>query len=148
LDWRSSREGESIESFFTRALKDDTEKVDEGISFPWVIESRSDWGQLPGVHRNVGTLQKDWAVIKSSELPPDFCIAVRGHRGWSRDPEAVATYSLAVSFESLGNEIQIYEPLRIAVLDLQSELELETEPEATVELELEEGAGPSLPAPS
>jgi hypothetical protein len=138
LDWKSSREGESIESFFTRALKDDSEKVDEGTSFPWVIESRSDWGQLPGVHRNVGTLQKDWAVIKSSELPPDFCIAVRGHRGWSRDPEAVATYALTVSFESLGNEIQIYEPLRTAVLDLQSELELETETEATVELELEE----------
>jgi hypothetical protein len=135
LDWKASREGESIEAFFTRALRDESDKVDEGRSFPWIVESRSDWGRLPGVHRNSGTLQKDWAVISSNELPENFCIAIRGHRGWSRDPEAVATYALTVSFESLGREIRIYEPLRTSILELQADLEAETETEVAIELE-------------
>jgi hypothetical protein len=39
----------------------------------------------------------------------------------------VANYSLAVTFEIIGKEIQIYEPLRTAVLKLQSEIEAEVE---------------------
>lgn len=127
LDWLSSRKGESIDAFLTRALKTEAEAEDEGTSFGWVIGSRANWGRLPGVHRNASTVQKDWATVKSNALPEDFCIAVRGHRGWSRDPEAVATYALAVSFEIVGKEIPIYEPLRTAVLELQAQLEAESE---------------------
>lgn len=127
LDWLSSRKGESIDAFLTRALKTEAEAGDEGTSFGWVIGSRANWGRLPGVHRNASTVQKDWATVKSNALPEDFCIAVRGHRGWSRDPEAVATYALAVSFEIVGKEIPIYEPLRTAVLELQTQLEAESE---------------------
>jgi hypothetical protein len=90
-----------------------------------MVAAHSDWGQIPSVRRNIGTLQKDWTVIKSNALPEDFCIAVRGHKGWSYDPESSASYVITVTLESLGERIQIYEPLRIAINELQSEIELE-----------------------
>jgi hypothetical protein len=66
-------------------------------------------------------------------LPNDFCIAVVGHQGWSHDPDSTAHYTLAVTFEILGQEISIYEPLRTAVIELQ-EIEAEVEAEAEVEV--------------
>ncbi|MCC9608577.1 hypothetical protein LOC69_22125 [Blastopirellula sp. JC733] len=95
-----------------------------------MIHARSSDGQIPKVRRNIGTVQKDWAIIKSNQLPQDFCIAVRGHKGWSTDPENVANYTLVVTFEIVGQEIPIYDPFRIAVEDLKVELgisELEAE---------------------
>lgn len=134
LDWLSNKKGESRESFLTRALKSAGERVQEGSSFGWTLETRSNRG-LPDVWRNRGTVQKDWAVVKSNALPEHFCIAVQGHKGWSRDPESVARYSMAVTFEILGKEISIYEPLRTALLELQSEIESEIELEVTEEAE-------------
>ncbi len=101
----------------------------------WMIESRSNWGTIPDIRRNIGTVQKDWAIIKSNALPEDLCIAVRGHQGWSHDPESVAIYTLAVTFEIVGQEIPIYEPLRTAVLALQTEVEAELEAELEMEIE-------------
>lgn len=66
-------------------------------------------------NRNSGTVQKDWAVVKSNTLPDQLCIAVVGHQGWSRDPDSTARYALAVSFEVVGQEVAIYEPLNVAV---------------------------------
>lgn len=134
LDWISNRRGESFEAFLTRALKDDDDTIQQGTSFGWTIERQSDKGRLPGVRRTVGTVQKDWAVLKSNQLPKDFCIAVRGHKGWSHDPEAAARYCVAVSFEIVGQEIPIYDPLRVAVQELQAEV-AEVEAEAEVEIE-------------
>ena len=130
LDWISNRKGESIEAFLTRAMKSDDAPVKEGAgALGWTIESRGNWGRLQNVRRNVGTVQKDWAVVKSNALPDDFCIAVRGHQGWCRDSESVANYTLAVTFDLIGEEIPIYEPLRTAVLDLESQVESEVEAE-------------------
>jgi len=89
---------------------------------------------LPDIRRSVGTVQKDWALVKSNALPQDFCIAVRGHRGWSRDPESAAAYSLVVTFDIVGQEIPIYEPLRVAVEELQAEL-AEVEAEERIEVQ-------------
>jgi hypothetical protein len=75
--------------------------------------------------------------VKSHALPEDLCIAVRGHQGWSRDPDSVATYSLVVTLEIVGQEIQIYEPLRAAVDDLRAEVEGEVEAELELETPLE-----------
>jgi hypothetical protein len=125
VDWVSNRRGESREAFLTRALREGTFIQDEGSSFGWTIEARSDWGQIPSVPRGIGTLQKDWALLKSNALPEDFCIAVRGHRGWSNDPDSSASYALTVTLEIVGKEIQIYEPLRTAVNELQAELGVE-----------------------
>jgi hypothetical protein len=135
LDWLSNRRGESLDDFLTRALKGDEDTIEEGTSFGWAIENRGQWGRIPDIRRSVGTVQKDWALVRSNALPQDLCIAVRGHRGWSRDPEAAARYALAVSFEIVSQEISIYEPLRTAVLELQAEVEAQVDTEATVEVE-------------
>jgi hypothetical protein len=129
VDWRTNRREESVEAFMSRLLKteEDTIQEGDGTSFRWVLNSRTDLGELEGVRRDVGTAQKDWCTVKSNALPENFCIGVRGHRGWSHDPDSVANYSLAVTFEIIGKEIQIYEPLRTAVLELQSEIEAEVE---------------------
>jgi hypothetical protein len=130
LDWMSNRKGEQIDSFVSRTTKDDDTVVREGTSFPWAINTRSSDGQITDVRRSVGTIQKDWAYVPSNALPENFCIAVRGHKGWSKDPDNTANYTLAVSIEIVGKEIAIYDPLRIAVDELQAELgveEIETE---------------------
>lgn len=132
LDWMSNRKDESLEAFISRAVKDEDPAIREGQSFGWAISARSSDGQIADVRRSIGTVQKDWAHIKSNALPEDFCIAVRGHKGWSKDPDNTASYTLAVTFEIVGKEIEIYEPLRTAVLELQTELgvgEIESEAE-------------------
>lgn len=55
-----------------------------------------------------------------------------GHEGWSKDPDSAARYALAVSFEVVGREIAIYDGLRVAVEELQSELETGIEVEIGV----------------
>ena len=129
VDWRSNRLGESVDAFLSRALRTESETVREGdgTGIKWTLGARADWGDVQGIRRDAGTVQKDWADVNSNALPEDLCIAVRGHQGWSRDPDSKAAYTLAVSLEILGKEIQIYEPLRTAVLELQNEIEAETE---------------------
>ena len=134
VDWMSNRLGESLDTFVGRALKDEEEQEKEGSSSGWTLENNAVWGQLKGVRRNVGTVQKDWTTLRSHQLPEDLCIAVRGHKGWSNDPEAAARYALVVSFESLGQKIAVYEPIRTAVLELQQELSVES---GIIELEVD-----------
>lgn len=127
-DWRSSKMGESFESFKNRVLKDRIKSDDGEGEIPWLLRERDDWGSVEGVKRNVGTLQKDWAVLKSYELPIDFCIAVVGHRGWDKDPDAFAKYSLVVSFEAVTKDLEIYEMIRVAleVPEIETEVEVKT----------------------
>jgi len=138
VDWKSSRLGESITSFRVRALKEAEvgDNPQPGSTLPWVLQEKSDDGFIRDTKRNNGTVQKDWAVVKSNALPKDFCVAVVGHEGWSRDPDSTASYSLAVTFEILGQEIAIYDALRTAVIELQ-ELEAEAGIEE-IEAEAEE----------
>jgi len=99
----------------------------------WTLDEQDNYGILRDVRRSIGTLQKDWTTIKSNQLPRDFCVAVRGHKGWSRDPEASARYALVVSFEIVRQEIPIYEHLRVALAELRAEVE-----EVEIEVPLEE----------
>jgi hypothetical protein len=137
LDWLSNRKDEPLDSFVSRLVKDEEDEViREGTSFAWAISSSTSTGQIADVRRSIGTVQKDWAYIRSNALPENFCIAVRGHKGWSKDPDNTANYTLAVTFEVVGKEIAIYDLLRIAVEELQSDLgigELEAEAEIDVE---------------
>jgi hypothetical protein len=135
LDWISSGRGEPFSDFVDRAMATENDAPTSPGALGWMIESRSNWGTIPEIRRNIGTVQKDWTVIKSNALPDDLCIAVRGHQGWSHDPESVATYTLAVTFEIVGKEIPIYEPLRTAILALQTEVEAESEAELEMEIE-------------
>lgn len=135
VDWKSSKLGESLSSFRARVLKHEEaeENAATGDTLRWTLATRSDHGDVEGAKRSSGTVQKDWAVVKSFQLPDTFCIAVMGHRGWSKDPDSEARYSLAVSFEVIGREIPIYDDLRVAVEELQAELEAEAEVEVDVE---------------
>jgi hypothetical protein len=107
-----------------------------GSVLPWTLHESSNWGFIRNTKRSSGTVQKDWAVVKSNALPDNFCIAVVGHPGWSHDPDSGARYVLAVTFEILGQEIGIYEPLRTAVIELQIELDAEAELESEAEVEV------------
>ncbi|AWM40257.1 Subtilase family protein [Gemmata obscuriglobus] len=133
LDWKSSNQGEPLEAFRRRAIKTETEDEGAGAPFAWVVGSSANHGTVRGVSRSAGTVQKDWAIVKSNALPEDFCIAVVGHEGWSKDPDSAATYTLAVSVEMVGKEIPIYERLRVSVDNLRAEVEVETEVEAEIE---------------
>jgi hypothetical protein len=137
VDWKSSKLGEGINDFRVRALKEEENDGEPlpGSVLPWTLQEKSDAGWIRNTRRNSGTVQKDWAVVKSNTLPDHFCIAVVGHPGWSHDPDSAARYALAVTFESLGQEIAIYEPLRTAIIELQAQVETEIEGEAEVEID-------------
>jgi len=125
-DWISSRKEEGLDAFLTRALKGD-DKVDEGSSFGWSLEARGQWGSIPGARRNIGTVQKDWATVKSNQLPSDMCFAIRGHKGWSKDPDASARYVFAVTIEVEDEEIPIYDSLKVSLGELESELGIDVQ---------------------
>jgi len=120
LDWEASRPGESAQRFLTRMQHGGK---GQGDNFRWMISSRSDWGEAKGTARHNGTLQKDWAVMNSYELPSEFSIAVRAHPGWNHREEAgAARYCLAVSFEALDLELPVYSSIR-AVNVVETEVE-------------------------
>lgn len=131
LDWKSSKKGERFETFKARALKDfeGGDGADEG-NVSWTLGNRMERdGLTPGVTRRNGTVQKDWAIVDSHELPDVFGIVVRGHKGWDRrNPEATARFALAVSFEALGSAVNLYESIREAI-----EAEVQA-PEAVIEV--------------
>ncbi len=137
LDWMSNRRGESLSAFEARAIKEsdqgqnilgiadvgangETPRTDDAI--PWTLGAKEGHGSIRGVARGNGTVQKDWALLKLHQLPEMFCIAVRGHKGWNQDPSAEGRYALAVSFEVLGQEVEIYEEIRIALGELTIEV--------------------------
>ncbi|MFO0804418.1 MAG: S8 family peptidase [Gemmataceae bacterium] len=128
LEWKASKLGQSVEDFRSKALKDQDKPdgVAEGTTLPWTLGAQSNHG-ISGAKRNAGTVQKDWAVVKSYKLPDHFCVAVIAHKGWNNDPDATARYSLAVTFEVVNQEIKIYDDLMAAVHSLQQEIDLETE---------------------
>lgn len=107
LDWIASKKGESLDDFRARAMKgfgiaEDSDAMD------WMLHEQRDWGVLRGVHRRAGTVQKDWVVLKAYELPATFAVAVRGHNGWSEDPNSTARFALAVTVEAETCPVPIY----------------------------------------
>ncbi len=128
LEWKCSRLGQSVEDFRSKALKDQ-EKPDNqptGTTLPWTLGAQAKHG-IEGARRNAGTVQKDWAVVKSYKLPDHFCIAVIAHKGWNNDPDATARYALAVTFEVVNKEVKIYDDLMVAIHNLRQEIEAEAE---------------------
>jgi hypothetical protein len=119
LDWTTSRIDEPFVSFRDYVISSiegeekfydsDERKMYEG--YPWKIKSKSDNG-VKGLTRSNSTIQKDWAIIKSFQLPPEISIAVRAHKGWDKNAEAIP-YALIVSLEVLGVKVPIYEQIRI-----------------------------------
>ena len=135
VDWKTSKLGEGLNDFRKRVIKGVETEGDPlpGSILPWTIHEMPHAGIVRDFKRNSGTVQKDWAIVKSNTLPEDFCIAVMGHQGWSKDPDSEAHYTLAVTIEIVGQEINIYDPLRTAVLELQEQVETQVG-EAEVEV--------------
>lgn len=59
------------------------------------------------------TLQKDWAIVESNKLGQEFCVAVTAHQGWDNNPETEIPYAIAVSFESINKDVEVYESIRV-----------------------------------
>jgi len=111
VDWKSSKRNETFETFRARALKDiESQSEGDAGTFSWTLGGkRQRDGATDGVSRNNGTVQKDWAIVDSYELPEIFGVVVRGHKGWdSLNKEAVAKFALIVSFEVLHAELPVY----------------------------------------
>jgi hypothetical protein len=119
LDWISSKVGEPFEDFKDYVLKeieDEETAYDKDLrngmtGWNWKIKSNTA-GAVNGISRTNSTVQKDWTIIKSHELPSDLSFAVRGHKGWDKSNGEIS-YSLAVSIEILNSNLEIYESIRI-----------------------------------
>ena len=120
LDWVSSNLREPLAQFTARMwttaqMPDDpvgTEPID------WMLSDRGNTGGAANVRRK-GTLQKDWATVSGFDLPDSFALAVRGHRGWNAgDADATAKFALAVSIEAYDPEVEVYEPVHVALDEL------------------------------
>lgn len=132
LDWTSSKLGENFDEFSNHALKQERGSLrritdtDNGRVIQWKIRERIDYGDVAGFNRNQSSLQKDWVILKSHQLPEELSFAVRGHKGWDKDFEEVP-YAFTVSIEILGAEIPIYETIRIEnpiEVDIENEIPL------------------------
>ena len=127
LDWTSSKIGESYDKFKDFALKEinsaqtsyDKEERRKLSSFNWNIKNRIDTGSVQDISRTNSSLQKDWTILKSYELPEEINFAICGHKGWDKNKLEVP-YAFTVSLEILGADIPIYNELRI-----ENEIEIE-----------------------
>ncbi len=124
IDWKTSKLGEDANAFLKRALKEaDLGAVgDTGSVLNWTLSDRKDSGEITSTRRNLGSVQKDWAYVSGDELPKDFCIAVIGHPGWDRRLEASAPYALCVTFDVLGENIDLHNDIEVALDELRLEL--------------------------
>lgn len=128
LDWSSSKLGEPINEFNQFAFKEmdgeatqyDKEKRKAFGRINWKIGAKIDSGNVNNFSNSNNTIQKDWAIVKSYELSEEIGFIVRGHKGWDKDKEEVP-YALVVSIEVLGENIPIYESIRI-----ENGIEIET----------------------
>lgn len=128
LDWTSSKIDEPFDKFRDYILKEinysktfyDKEERKKLSSFNWNVKDRIDHGTVQDISRSNGSLQKDWTIIKSYELPEEMSFAIRGHKGWDKNKMEIP-YAVTVSFEILGADIPIYEELRI-----ENEIEIES----------------------
>ena len=119
LTWRTSGRNEDRQSFLRRVMQQAVEvgteaDVNKGDPIPWMIRERNDWGHIKDFSRDRGTVQKDWASVKSYELPKTFSIAVIGHKGWSALGDDIVPYSLVVSFEAVNQDVPLYSWISVA----------------------------------
>jgi hypothetical protein len=126
MDWESSKKGETLDGFVNFAISQihgyetQYDKARSNLdTWNWKIGDRKNRGEVESMRRNDSTAQKDWAIIKSFDLPEELCFSVRGHRGWDNNREAIP-YAFVISLEMLGKEMEVYEAIRI-----ENEIEIE-----------------------
>lgn len=118
LDWTCSKKNESRQDFESRIFEANSSGQNDG-QFPWMIHEQQNWGIARNFARPRQSLQKDWCIVKASQLNDEFCIAVRGRKGWGSLFKA--KYALAISFEAIDQDIELYEYIR-----LSNQIEVET----------------------
>src|SRR5699024_10291950 len=102
---KSSKLEDDYESFRNNTLKElEGEKLEKPGSKPdgtikWKIRERNNWG-IPDINRNNSSLQKDWVILKSYQLPKTLYFSVNAHKGWDTNKEPIP-YALVVSLEIL-----------------------------------------------
>ncbi len=125
LDWEASRLGEPANVFLNRMQNGGS---GAGSNIPWTLHTQANFGEVEETTRGRGTLQKDWAVIDSYDLPAEFSIAVRAHLGWNHREEAgLARYCLVVTFEAVDMDLPLY-----AQVETQNRVEIETETQVRI----------------
>lgn len=115
LDWKCSAKGQAEDAFRNELFLTGDEDRSYDAYFPWKLRNYDNRGVIRGASRNRGTLQKDWTIVKSHDLPEDFLIGVVGHPGWDNANQYPANFALVVSFEAVNNDIEIYEDVRVLV---------------------------------
>ncbi|MFO0795687.1 MAG: S8 family peptidase [Candidatus Brocadiaceae bacterium] len=133
LDWESSKLNENYDQFVNRVLKgreEPEEIAEDQNSIKWFIRERKDWSKIKDLRRQDSTIQKSWCIIKSYQLPEILSIAVIGHKGWECDLSEKVPYSIAVSFEVLNANINVYEMIRV-----ENEIPLPVEVEQKISID-------------
>ncbi|WP_293914874.1 MULTISPECIES: S8 family peptidase [unclassified Sphingobacterium] len=134
LSWQSALLGQGIEEFKQEVIKDIENDVDAANDDPfdqptrisWTIDEHPNWGQVKEIKRQANANQKDWATLKSYNLPTELSFAVVGHKGWEKDLEEKVPFAFVVSFEVLNGEIPLY--------DLMARVNIEVEQESQIPL--------------
>jgi hypothetical protein len=133
IEWQSSKYNESFNSFRNRTieyLESDDESVNNGgieegaDAIKWVLRENPVYSNN-GINRNKSTVQKSWTIIEPYQFTEEFSIAVIGHTGWDKNLENKTKYALCVSFEVLDVQLNIYELLAQAQIEIESEQEVE-----------------------
>lgn len=133
LEWQSSKYNERFSSFRSRTieyLETDEEVIEAGEieesadSIKWIIRENPAYTNN-GINRNNSTVQKSWAIIEPHQFAEEFSIAIIGHFGWDKNLENETPYALCVSFEVMDAEMNIYELLAQAQVEIEPELEIE-----------------------
>ncbi|MDX2270556.1 MAG: S8 family peptidase [Cyanobacteriota bacterium] len=123
LHWECSQKEESPDKFLARVLEkyEASEDQEDGSGlFDWTLgQQKNHSRRVKDTSRGVGTIQKDWAVVKSFDLRDTFCIAIVAHKGWNNDLTAQVPYALTISFEIVNSEIAIYNSFVQAQASLQ-----------------------------
>ncbi|MEO6721535.1 MAG: S8 family peptidase [Ferruginibacter sp.] len=119
LSWESSKIGESFQIFSGRVLKNldqpDEDLLDTDVkSIRWSISTSPNWGFINDFKRQDSATQKDWVILKSNILPEEFSFAVVGHKGWDKDTVQELPFALAISFEAINKEMEIYDMIDIS----------------------------------
>jgi hypothetical protein len=126
LDWRSSGLGEPMDSFRKRMISGEETPSQRYKQPEWCLHFRDDRGKAVETHRTNGTVQKDWAKVAAHELPDEFLIAVRAHKGWDhREGSGGAKYCLAVSLEAEDISVPVYATVSAANVEVQPQIEPE-----------------------
>lgn len=132
LSWQSALMGQGLEEFKQEVMKNIENDVDAANDDPfdqptrisWTIDEHPNWGRVKGIKRQANANQKDWATIKSYNLPNELSFAVVGHKGWEQDVEEDVDYAFVVSFEVLNGEIPLYNLMAQVNVEVEQETQI------------------------